>query len=408
MHISIRSCPICKEYRCKVLRTQNFILPEGHPLAHGYDVVCCEQCGFVYADTGVSQTDYDAFYARFSKYEDKQTSTGGGESPWDMERLNQTAAYIAQALPQRHARILDIGCANGGLLKSLRDVGYANVCGLDPSPICVKNTRTHDIEAYQGTLFSIPSKLGVYDCVILSHVVEHVQDLGTAVQAIRQVTRPGGITYIEAPDATRYAECVAAPFQDFNTEHINHFSLRCLANLFVPSGWAVQSQGQKTIFSAPNMPYPALYCVFAKTERPTASNMLAKDTELQDKIKRYIQLSQKIMDDIESNLRPVLMGSPAVIVWGTGQLAMKLLVETSLGKANIAAFVDSNPINQGRLLRGVPILAPEQIRGKRLPIIITSILHQQEIADFIGRTMKLPNPIILLLPERTTTGTTPR
>jgi hypothetical protein len=84
-----------------------------------------------------------------------------------------------------------------------------------------------------------------------------------------------------------------------------------------------------------------------------------------------------------------------VIVWGTGQLVLKLLAETSLAKAQIAAFVDSNPINKGRMLRGVPILAPEQIRNSPYPIVVTTILHQQEIAEQIRR-MGLPNKIVLL------------
>lgn len=130
--VSTRGCPVCSAAACEVLHYQRFILPEGHPLAAGYDVVCCEQCGFVYADTTASQQDYDAFYARLSKYEDSKTSTGGGSSPEDAQRLQETAACLAEALPDRNARLLDIGCANGGLLGALRKLGYTNLVGMDP------------------------------------------------------------------------------------------------------------------------------------------------------------------------------------------------------------------------------------------------------------------------------------
>ena len=59
-------------------------------------------------------------------------------------------------------------------------------------------------------------------------------------------------------------------------------------------------------------------------------------------------------------------GQP-LLVWGVGQLAMKLLAETSLGKANIAGFVDSNPIHQGKKLHGHPILIPWRDPGDALP-----------------------------------------
>ncbi|GCA86292.1 hypothetical protein MiHa_04283 [Microcystis aeruginosa NIES-2522] len=56
------------------------------------------------------------------------------------------------------------------------------------------------------------------------------------------------------------------------------------------------------------------------------------------------------MTDIDLKLQSVLEDAADVIVWGTGQLAMKLLAETSLAKANIVAFVDGNPINQGSVI----------------------------------------------------------
>jgi len=391
-----RPCPICGEARCEALHRQKFVLPEGHPLAAGYAVVCCTHCGFVYADTTVGQADYDRFYAQFSKYEDRQTSTGGGDTPWDAERLRDTAACIAGFLPDRQARILDIGCANGGLLAALRDLGWGNVRGVDPSPACVQNTqRLHGIAAHVGALSALPPGLGRFDCVILSHVLEHVSTLQAAVASLRDLVLPGGIVYAETPDAARYAEFVTAPFQDFNTEHINHFSLRCLANLFGGAGWASRAAGQKVILSAPRMSYPALYTVFARDER-TEPFSLTPDSELRGQIVAYIARSQAELDRISATIAAALREASEVIVWGTGQLTMKLLAETSLGEARIAAFVDSNPINQGRRLRSVPILAPDAIRGMTQPILVASTLHQDEIVATIRGRLGLTNPLILL------------
>jgi 2-polyprenyl-3-methyl-5-hydroxy-6-metoxy-1,4-benzoquinol methylase len=372
------------------------VLPEDHPLSQGYDVVCCQTCGFVFADTVVTQANYDAFYARFSKYEDQQTSTGGGESPLDAERLTQTAACLAEHVPDRKARILDLGCANGGLLKALKALGYTSLLGIDPSPVCVRTTKALGVEASEGSLFSFPAHLGKFDVVVLSHVLEHVQAVRQAIGLLAQIAAPGGLAYLEVPDATRYAELVAAPFQDFNTEHINHFSPHSLAELLRLVGWTVKAEGRKTFLSAPQMPYPAIYVVAANTRSTNQAVAVVKDTGLKDTILTYIARSQASMDKIEACLQQTLQTSPEVIVWGTGQLALKLLAETSLGKARIAAFVDGNPINQGKVLCGAPILAPEKVRGMTQPIIVTSILHQKAIASTIRDKMGLSNPIVLL------------
>src|ERR1700740_504943 len=113
-----RPCPVCSATVCLALHEQRFILPEGHPLSDGYMVVSCESCGFVYADTGVAHQQFDDFYARFSKYEDAQTGTGTGLTAWDQKRLSDTAREIARSV-DRGARVLDLGCANGGLLAEL-------------------------------------------------------------------------------------------------------------------------------------------------------------------------------------------------------------------------------------------------------------------------------------------------
>jgi len=132
-----RACPVCESTMAARLQEMRFALPDGHPLADQYDVVCCEQCGFVYADTPSSQADYDVYYAELSKYSDATTATGAGLQGWDRARLTETAAQLAARLGNPSARVVDIGCANGGLLAELANLGYQRLYGVDPSPACV-------------------------------------------------------------------------------------------------------------------------------------------------------------------------------------------------------------------------------------------------------------------------------
>ncbi len=389
-----RLCPVCDSTRGEVLHTQRFVLPEGHPLAAGYAVVGCPQGGFAYADTAAGQREYDEFYARLSKYTDNKTSTGGGLAAWDADRLRHTAQDIARVIPRRDSHIVDIGCANGGLLQSLRDLGYSNLCGIDPAPACVAQAaQVSGAVTYSGSLSNIPAEAGVFDVIILSHVLEHVKDLRPALEGLEPFLKPNASLYVETPDASRYAEFVFAPFQDFNTEHINHFSVAGMTNLLHCCGFAPFESGTKDILSAPDMPYPAL---FAFARRISGSPVIAsKDVELKSRLLEYIALSQQVMDEIEARLKTVLAQDLEVIVWGTGQLAMKLLAETSLAQARIEAFVDGNPLYHGQRLQGIPIVAPEEIGASNHPILVTSILHHRAIAEKI-RQLHLPNPIIAL------------
>lgn len=390
-----RDCPICNATGVESLHTQQFELPEGHPLADGYEIVCCQSCGFVYADTTVSQANYDRFYIELSRYEDAKTSTGGGETPFDHARLGETARQIADFLDDPSARILDVGCANGGLLQALKNLCYKNLCGLDPSPICVENTRALGLDAHTGSLFQ-PFPHGKFDCVVLSHTLEHVQDVQGALDWIGNMLDPNGkkLTYIETPNAVRYVDFLYAPFQDFNTEHINHFSLISLENAMRLAKFEAIETGEKTLIISKNLYYPAIYGFWKKSTTLTTPK-IEPDTYLITQLTEYIRQSQAMIVSIETRLQKILSQSQQLIVWGTGQLVMKLLIETSLGKARITSFVDNNPINQGKSLHGIKILAPKELLGLDGPILITTILHQQEIANQI-RQMGLPNKVIFL------------
>lgn len=197
------------------------------------------------------------------------------------------------------------------------------------------------------------------------------------------------------PNASRYSDHIFAPFQDFNTEHINHFSSKCLENLVNLSGFTVISKGEKQIASSPDMPYPAIYSVSTIGDHQPDQIRLAKDIELVKNISDYIAKSGKLMAEVDNKIQQVLAKSNRLIVWGTGQLVMKLLAETSLAKADIVAFVDNNPINQGRLLKNIPIISPEKIRNLPHPILVTTLLHQKEIAEQT-KSLALSNSIIYL------------
>ena len=397
---ALRPCPICQGTRVEPLHHQSFVLTENHPLADGYDVVCCETCGFVYADTAVTQRAYDRFYADSSKYADVQTGTGGGDLPWDDRRLEETAREIARLVPDVDAQIADIGCANGGLLKWLSRLGRRRLVGVDPALACVRAAeRFPGVTGMVGTLFELPAELQNADCIILSHVLEHVRDLGPALGAVFDRLRTGGMLYVEVPDAARYADYITAPLQDFNTEHINHFSLRSLRSLLQSNGFVARHEGQKTIEASAGVPYPALWIMAERCAVPVAgaAPAIERDAELCASIERYIVRSSEQISAIDAHLASELADVDQIVVWGAGQTILKLLAVSSLARARIAAFVDTNPMLHGKHLRGAPILSPEALGSFPQPILIGSLISQEPIARRIHE-LGLPNRVLFLQP----------
>jgi SAM-dependent methyltransferase len=395
-----RACGACGATGSTVCHHQRFIVPDGYPLPNEYDVAVCRRCGFVYADPAATQRDYDRFYCEWSKYDDSATATGSGVSPFDAARLATTASDIARALPSRAASILDAGCATGGLLTALRDQGFTAVAGLDPSPRCAAACRDRGFEAYVGSISSAPTHMPKFDCVVFSHVLEHVYDIPAFFTAARGLLAPGGYVYLETPDATRYDEYLYAPFQEFNTEHINHFSARALENTARRFGFQPTVVEQKVIQTAEDTLYPAVFGLF-RDAGGTADERVVCDQDLPSRLAAYVRHSAEQMETINRHLAGQLGNTQRVIIWGAGQFAMKLLALPCLARTEVRALVDNNPVLRGKTIAGAPIIGPQELGAQEIagsgdPIIIATLLHAHEISVQIRR-LGLSNPVLSLL-----------
>jgi SAM-dependent methyltransferase len=396
-----RACGACGATGNTVCHHQRFIVPAGYPLPAEYSIIVCGRCGFVYADPAATQLDYDRFYCEWSKYDHSATATGSGVSTYDAARLTTTASDIARALPSRAASILDVGCATGGLLAALRDHGFTAAAGLDPSPRCVAACRDRGFEAYAGSIASASAQMPKFDCLVFSHVLEHVYDIPAFFMSARRLLAPGGYLYLETPDAARYVDYLYAPFQEFNTEHINHFSARTLENTARRFGFEPVFVEQKVIQTAEDTLYPAVFGLFRDGGGAAGEPTVVCDQDLPSRIAAYIRHSADQMDRINHRLAGQLANTEGVILWGAGQLAMKLLALPCFAQTQVRALVDNNPILRGKTMGGAPVIGPDKIGPQEIarslePIIIATLLHAGEIRAQIRR-LGLSNPVITLL-----------
>ena len=392
--VAIRPCPQCAGTSVQTLHDSRFVLPVGHPLEPVVRVVACDRCGFCFNDTRSTREDYDRYYREISKYADPRLSSGAGASPEDTRRLADTARAIRDFTGSTNESILDIGCGAGGLLDSLATLGFTNLFGMDPAPACAAEVARRGHRGIVGTLDSHP--LGddrLFDGIVLSHVLEHVREVPAALASVRRLLAADGWLYVEVPDAARYGECLIAPYQDFNLEHINHFSAGSLRNLLAAHGWLVAHEATKTLDLGHGRGYPAVYA-FARRASPAD---LEPDLTARHALAAYVTASARSMQAIEPILASEIQAGP-IVVWGAGQFTMRLLGETSLGGAAIAAFVDSNPIHHGRTLAGRPILAPSELHGRvtaATRIVIGSLVNLESIEAAI-RGLGLANPVVRL------------
>lgn len=399
-----RTCPVCDASRGEVLCHQTYHAPSELNAPADVDIVTCVRCGVCFADLPTAQEVLDETYRDHSKYADTSLYADDEEeveiqvptdAPWDLQRLAGTAAWLAGKVPA-DARVLDAGCATGALLGFLKREGFTDIVGLDPSPIATATAaRTYGTPTVTGSFLTPPSDIGEFDLVVLSHVLEHIADVQGAIRGMWQLTRPGGHVYLEVPDAERYVDYLVAPYHDFNTEHINHFSIGTLRLAMERAGFTTELVERKDVLCSPTDLYPAVYGLFKRTEVPSAGagDSIERDQGLVDSIVRYVDASAALLDTIGDRIRAAA-GSDPVVVWGAGQLSMKLLAGP-LRDVKVSALVDTSAAKWGQHYGDLEVIGPDQLLDDGAPILVTSIHHQESIVSSI--TSAFPTRRIIVL-----------
>ena len=228
-----RPCPVCAGSVGSLLFTQRFARIEGVSVVDGYEAVACASCGFCFAHDVPPQTEFDRYYAAASKYDN------AGDIPeYDRLRFAAIARDIAAHLPDRHARILDLGCATGGLLVALAELGYDRLNGREPSPSAAASARERfGLDVRDGSLFGDDEPRAPFDVVILIGVLEHLVDVPEALRRIAELLVPGGVAVIDVPDAKEFSRFPEAPFQQFSVEHVGYYSEASMTNLLGAHGF---------------------------------------------------------------------------------------------------------------------------------------------------------------------------
>jgi cyclopropane fatty-acyl-phospholipid synthase-like methyltransferase len=165
-------------------------------------------------------------------------------APDTLDGLAPRAAHLTRMVKahfpaDRNARILELGCGHGALIHFARQMGYANIEGVDGSSAQVAAARRLGIGGIrEGQLMEALAAAAdaSYDAVILFDVLEHLtrDEVIDAIDAIARVLKKGGRLILHVPNG-------ASPFgtlmiySDFT--HEVAFTPESLTQLFLASGW---------------------------------------------------------------------------------------------------------------------------------------------------------------------------
>ena len=198
---------------------------------------------------------------------------------------------------------------------------------------------------------------------------------------IGALLKPDGMAYILVPDAVNYAEFMVAPFQDVNIEHINHFSLTALNNLFAMRGWKQESSGRDVFYLSPTWQSTLIWGLYRKGG--VSLQPLGSDQALREGLKDYFEKSAAMLDAMTARLENDLENEQEIMLWGAGHATSVLLAHGVLEKKSLRGIIDSNPNYIGRFLAGAPV-GGHELRGNfDGPIVVATVREQDSIVSQI-------------------------
>jgi len=96
--------------------------------------------------------------------------------------------------------LLDVGCGSGNVLRLVKQLGW-NVTGLEIDPNAVKAAREQGLNVIEGDYRKLEQFEGEFDCVICSHVLEHVHQPLALLTLLFKTLKPQGTLLLSLPNA---------------------------------------------------------------------------------------------------------------------------------------------------------------------------------------------------------------
>lgn len=124
----------------------------------------------------------------------------------DMSFKRRVQTIFEWLPPDDNAVFLDCACGRGFYLNYYRAVSKVRLVGLELEADIIQKASANvghlpDITLTQGNIYALPFPDNYFDGVILSEILEHIEDDVRGLKEVWRVLKPGGVVAITVPNA---------------------------------------------------------------------------------------------------------------------------------------------------------------------------------------------------------------
>lgn len=141
-------------------------------------------------------------------------------------------------------RLLDVGCGNGERLAYMRQLGW-EVMGQEVDSVAVEHVRkVYGIDVYQGPMQALNEDLGagIFDAIIMHHVIEHVHDPVALLSACFRLLKNKGRIVIMTPNVESFGhQKLGSTWRGLEPpRHLHLFTCRALVKMSNMAGFNLE------------------------------------------------------------------------------------------------------------------------------------------------------------------------
>lgn len=192
------------------------------------DIVSCNNCGHKYMTPVIKQELMDRYYSILNS----EFYHSGKEVYNQNKKEYEDYTSIIKGF-KAQGKVLEIGCGNGFLLKTLEAAGY-DCYGVEPSPLAYGYAK-NDLGLQVENSFLAESSFynAEFDIVILIDVVEHVINMQALMQDVKKVLKPDGLIFIGTGNIESFNARLAKQNWGYflSWEHVSFFNKKSMHRL---------------------------------------------------------------------------------------------------------------------------------------------------------------------------------
>jgi SAM-dependent methyltransferase len=327
-------------------------------------VVGCQGCGLVQLRETISPTIY------------RDYSFVGNSAAAYQEHLQGVAATLVQDWGMRGRRIFEVGASNGVLLGFLAELGGNEVSGIEPSGKLCDEAVKSGIDVRQGYFdrsYLERSHPGTFDCVVIRHVLEHIDDLNDMVGSMKGLLGKDGLLVAEVPNVEQIIQ--GNLLSNIFHEHLNYFSLQSLNHLMSRHGLGLVEQREVDVHGG------SLLLFYRPGTNPPAPPRLDLD-----RLRQFSARAQAYYRAIHDRITALTRAGKTVHGYGASHRTFILLGNSGLGRDEVPVIYDNNPFLHNKRLNGFHALVqPKEAITANSPdvVVIFATSYEREITSFL-------------------------